>query len=159
MKIVEKKIEELIDYARNPRRNGDAVDTIAASLREFGWKQPVVIDRDGVIVAGHTRVRAAKKLGMTKVPCLIADDLTPEQIKAYRILDNKSNEKSQWDIELLLLELDELNIDWKAEFDITFPELGPAEPPPNVEFKEYDESVEKDVKYIECPSCGHQIPK
>lgn len=119
MKIIEKRIEELIDYARNPRRNEQAVDSVAASLKEFGWRQPVVIDSDGVIVVGHTRVKAAKKLGMTKAPCLVADDLTPEQVKAYRILDNKIGEKSDWDYELLELELAEIKLDL-SPFDVTF---------------------------------------
>lgn len=158
MQIVEKKLEELIAYARNPRRNDHAVDSVAASLKEFGWKQPIVIDKGGVVVAGHTRLKAAQKLGLKKAPCVIASDLTPAQVRAYRILDNKIAEKSDWEPELLELELQEMELDL-TPFDVTFPEIAPMEPPPEVSFKEYDESVEGEVKYIQCPECGHQIPK
>lgn len=87
MKVIEKRVETLTEYARNPRKNDGAVDKVAASIAEFGFKVPVVIDKDGVIVAGHTRVKAARKLGMESVPCIVADDLTEEQIKAFRLAD------------------------------------------------------------------------
>ena len=109
MQIVEKRIEEIQAYEKNPRRNDAAVDYVAESLRQFGWKQPIVIDKDGVIIAGHTRYKAAQKLGMKKVPCLVAKDLTPEQVKAYRIADNKVSDFSVWDNKLLLEELNELS--------------------------------------------------
>jgi site-specific DNA-methyltransferase (adenine-specific) len=87
---------------------------VAASIKEFGWKQPIVIDKENVIIAGHTRYKAAQKLGLQSVPCLLADDLTPQQVKAYRILDNKVSEKSNWDLGLLSLELEGLE-----DFDLT----------------------------------------
>jgi ParB-like chromosome segregation protein Spo0J len=103
-------IDQPIAYARNPRKNVDAaVDKVAASLREFGWKQPVVVDEEGVIVVGHTRVLAAKKLGLTQVPVVVATDLTPTQIKAYRIADNRTGEEAEWDEDLLKLELEDLS--------------------------------------------------
>jgi len=102
-------IERVIPYDRNPRINdGPAVDAVAASLKEFGFRQPIVVDRDGVIVVGHTRWKAAKKLGLAQVPVHVAKDLTPEQAKAYRLADNKTNELAEWDKALLPLELADL---------------------------------------------------
>lgn len=111
MKIIEKKIEDLTPYHNNPRNNENAVEPVAASIREFGFKVPIVIDSDGVIVAGHTRLKAAQKLGMKKVPCIVADDLTPEQIKAFRVTDNKVSEFATWDFEKLEEELAALSFD------------------------------------------------
>lgn len=108
MNIVERKLGEVRPYEKNPRRNDDAVQYVAESIRQFGFKVPLVIDNDGVIVAGHTRWKAAKKLGLKTVPCIIADDLTDEQIKAFRLADNKVAEKAEWDFDLLADELDEL---------------------------------------------------
>jgi len=105
MEIVEKKIEEIREYRNNPRINEGAVGAVAESIKEFGFRQPVVIDKSGVIVAGHTRVKAARMLGMESVPCIMADDLNEEQIKAYRLVDNKTNELSFWDIGLMEEEL------------------------------------------------------
>lgn len=108
MQITEKRLDEIRPYERNPRRNDAAVEYVAESLRQFGWKQPIVIDRDGVIIAGHTRYKAAQSLGLETAPCLIADDLTPEQVKAYRLADNKVSDFSVWDNKLLLEELEDL---------------------------------------------------
>ena len=108
MNIVERKLGEVRPYEKNPRRNDDAVQYVAESIRQFGFKVPLVIDNDGVIVAGHTRWKAAKKLGLKTVPCIIADDLTDEQVKAFRLADNKVAEKAEWDFDLLAGELDEL---------------------------------------------------
>lgn len=106
--IVIKKINEIKPYEKNPRRNDEAVKYVAASIEKFGFKQPIVIDKDGIIVAGHTRYKAAKKLNLKAVPCIVADDLTDEQIKAYRLADNKVAEKAEWDFDLLSEELDAL---------------------------------------------------
>lgn len=111
MKVIDKKLSELTPYANNPRLNDGAVDAVAASIKAFGFKVPCVIDKDGVIVAGHTRLKAAQKLGMKTVPCIVADDLTPEQIKAFRLADNKVGELADWDFEKLDLELEELDFD------------------------------------------------
>lgn len=108
MNIIEMNVEELIPYENNPRKNDDAVEKVALSISAFGFKVPIVIDSNNVIVTGHTRLKAAKKLGITKVPCIKADDLTDEQIKAFRLADNKVAEFSQWDEEKLMKELDEL---------------------------------------------------
>ena len=101
-------IDSIHPYERNPRLNDKAVDAVAASLKEFGFRQPIVIDSDSVIIAGHTRWKAAQKLGLGKVPVHVATDLTPEQVRAYRIADNKSGEIAEWDFEILPIELSEL---------------------------------------------------
>ena len=111
MQIVEKKITELKAYEKNPRKNDNAVEPVAESIKEFGFKVPIIIDKDNVIVAGHTRLRAAKKLGMKSVPCIVADDLTPEQIKAFRLADNSSAQIASWDLPLLKDELMDLDFD------------------------------------------------
>lgn len=111
MVIIEKQLDEIRPYENNPRINDAAVDYVANSLREFGGKQPIVIDRNGVIVAGHTRWKAAKALGMKTAPCVIADDLSPEQVKAYRLADNKVGEIATWDFDALEQELDEIELD------------------------------------------------
>ena len=110
MKIVDKKINELIPYENNPRLNDEAVDYVANSIKEFGFKVPIVIDKNNVIVAGHTRLKASKKLGLDKVPCIIADDLNEEQIKAFRLADNKVSEKADWDFNMLDDELKDIDI-------------------------------------------------
>lgn len=106
MKIETIKTAELVPYDKNPRINDNAVDLVANSIREFGFKQPIVIDKNKVIIAGHTRWKAAKQLGLDEVPCVLADDLTPAQVKAYRLADNKVAEASEWDYDLLEEELD-----------------------------------------------------
>lgn len=114
MEIVYKRTDELIPYINNPRKNDAAVDAVASSIKNFGFKQPIVIDNGNEIIAGHTRLKAAQKLGIENVPCVVADDLTPHQIKAYRIADNRVAELAQWDFELLENEL----------LDIDFEEMG-----------------------------------
>lgn len=110
-------IDEVIPYENNPRKNDASIDKVAASIKEFGFKQPIVIDKNGIIVVGHTRLEAAKRLGWEKVPCIRANDLTDEQAKAYRLADNKVGEESEWDFELLTDELDNI-------FDIDMGEFG-----------------------------------
>jgi DNA modification methylase len=109
------QIDRPIEYARNARKiTQAAVDKVAASIQEFGFRQPIVVDKDNVIVAGHVRLRGAKKLGMTHVPVHVAANLTPAQVRAYRLMDNRSHEEVEWDIEMLgaeLLELRDLEID------------------------------------------------
>ena len=125
MEIIEKKIEDITPYEKNPRRNDKAVDAVANSIKEFGFKVPIVIDKDGIIVAGHTRYKAAKKLRMKSVPCIVASDLTNEQIKAFRLSDNRTAELAEWDMELLTEELDDiLNIDMSEfGFDIELDDI------------------------------------
>lgn len=108
MEIINKKADDLIPYINNPRNNDQAVDAVASSIKNFGFKVPVLIDSNDEIVNGHTRVKAAKKLGLEEIPTIIADDLTDEQIKAFRLADNKVGELAEWDEDTLAIELEEL---------------------------------------------------
>ena len=112
MQIEMLKVKDLIPYERNPRNNKDAVDVVANSIKEFGFKNPIIIDKNNVIVAGHTRLLAAKKLKIKEVPCVRADDLTDEQVKAFRIADNSTAQVAEWDFDLLKFEIEDL-----PEFD------------------------------------------
>jgi DNA modification methylase len=116
MKIELWDIDRLIPYAQNPRRNDAAVDAVARSIQEFGWRQPVVVDQDGVVIVGHTRLKAARKLGLPQVPVHVATDLSPAQIRALRIADNKTADIATWDMDLLPLELRELE---GLDFDLS----------------------------------------
>src|SRR4029453_8361423 len=108
-------IDRVIPYDRNPRLNDQAVDAVAASLKEFGFRQPIVGDKGGGVLVGHTRWKAAKKLGLAQVPVHVATDLTPEQAKAYRLADNQTAAIAEWDKELLPPELTDLKV---ANFDL-----------------------------------------
>ena len=117
MKVANRNLAELTPYAKNAKKHdGTQITNVAESIRQFGFVQPIVIDRDGVIVIGHCRALAAEKLGMKEVPCVCVDDLTPEQVNALRIVDNKSNE-SPWDFDVLHDELAELDL---RDFDFSF---------------------------------------
>lgn len=119
MKVINFNVNDLIPYENNPRKNQKAVKAVASSIKEFGFKVPIIIDKNNVIVAGHTRLKAAKHLGLTEVPCIIADDLTDDQIKAFRLADNKVGELSDWDEQKLLVELGDIQMDMSQfEFDI-----------------------------------------
>lgn len=121
MDIRNVSINKLHPYDKNPRRNDDAVDAVAASIKEFGFKVPIVVDSNGVIVTGHTRLKAAKKLGLTEVPVIVADDLNEDQIRAFRLADNKVGELAQWDDGLLNFELAEIGI---SDFDVDMSSFG-----------------------------------
>lgn len=108
MQITMRKTSDLLPYINNARKNDHAVDAVASSIKNYGFKQPIVIDSQGEVIAGHTRLKAAKKLQLDEVPCIVADDLTPAQVKAYRIADNKVAELSEWDMDLLKLELEDV---------------------------------------------------
>ena len=139
MNIIYKKIDEVIPYEKNPRKNDEAVKYVAESIKEFGFKVPIIIDSNNIIIAGHTRLKASKKLGYKEVPCIIADDLTPEQIKAFRLADNKVGEMAEWDLDLLNEELEDI-IDINMEdfgFDL------------NLDFE--DKEVEEDDFEVEVP--------
>lgn len=107
-KVTYMDVDSLIPYANNPRLNDNAVDAVAASIKEFGFKVPIVVDGENVIINGHTRLKAAHKLGLNRVPVIVADDLTPEQVKAFRLADNKTSELSGWDFDKLDIELDSI---------------------------------------------------
>lgn len=108
MQVQSMKIDEVKPYPNNPRNNDDGVEAVANSIREFGWQQPIVVDKDNVIIVGHTRYKAARKLGMKEVPVVVANNLTPEQVKAYRLADNKTGELTDWDMSLLDDELGDI---------------------------------------------------
>jgi len=156
MNIVYKKLTELKPYEKNPRKNDDAVKYVQESIKEFGFKVPIVIDNNGVIIAGHTRYKAAGNLNLREVPCIVADDLTEEQVLAYRLVDNKVAEFSSWDLDILPDELEELlNFDFDMEpfgfahIEETEVDLG--------DFFEPAEQKEKEPKTIICPHCGEKI--
>lgn len=111
MNIVEMKVAELIPYENNPRDNSKAITYVANSIKEFGFKVPIVVDANNIIVAGHTRLKAAEMLGMDSVPVIVADDLTEEQINAFRLVDNKSSEFAEWDMAKLEEELSLITMD------------------------------------------------
>lgn len=111
MQVENIRIEQLKEYENNPRFNEGAVEAVAASIREFGFRVPIVVDAENVIIAGHTRLKAAKKLGMESVPCIKAEDMTPDQVKAYRLADNKTGELAGWDFTKLEEELAEMSFE------------------------------------------------
>ena len=127
MKIIDVEIDELIPYENNPRHNDQAVDYVAESIKQFGFKVPIVISKDNVIVTGHTRLKASKQLGLKKVPCIRADDLTEDQVKAFRIADNKVGEIATWDLGKLNIELEDIEIDM-GDFGIELDPIEPIEP-------------------------------
>lgn len=148
MKIIDKKLNELIPYEKNPRKNDEAVKYVMKSIKEFGFKVPIIIDKDNVIVCGHTRYKASKKLKLTTVPCIIADDLTEEQIKAFRLADNKVSEKAEWDFDLLGEEINDLlNFDM-SEFGFDFEDIKDNE---TKEVNEDDLDIEKLLENQEEP--------
>lgn len=161
MQIEYLDIDKVIPYDNNPRHNdGEAVDRVAASITEYGFKQPIIIDKDNVVIAGHTRLKAAKKLELDKVPVIIAADLTPAQIQAYRIADNKTAEYATWNNELLAIELEELQ-DLDFDLELTgFEEweidnlLNPVSDDDLQDFFVDKEEKKKEPKKVTCPSCG-----
>ena len=152
MKILDINVEELIEYENNPRFNDGAVDVVEKSIKDFGFKVPIIIDKNNVIVTGHTRLKAAKRLGMKTVPCLVADDLTEEQIKAFRLVDNKTGEFAKWDFERLEEELRDLaNTDiFEFGFD-DHSEIDWA----TIDDLNEDTYEEPKGTYLKCPMCDH----
>ena len=116
MQIQNVPITSVKPYEKNPRVNDDAVDAVAKSIKEFGWQQPIVVDKDMVVICCHTRLRSAERLGLTEVPVIVADNLTPKQVKAYRIADNKTGEIAEWNYDLLPFEIKDLQ---DANFDLS----------------------------------------
>lgn len=161
MKVESWEITRPIPYSRNPRRNEGAIAKVAGSLKEFGWRQPIVVDTEGVIIAGHTRLLAAQKLGLSQVPVHIATDLSPQQIKAYRLADNRVAQEAQWDNELLILELEELKEEG-FDLDLTgfeqeeIEQLGPVNFEPGTE-DDQGQLDQLEPKWIDCPHCGKEF--
>ena len=144
MNILDVKLSDITPYENNPRNNDEAVEPVANSIKEFGFKVPIVIDKNNVIVAGHTRYRASKKLGLETVPCIIVDDLNEEQIRAFRLADNKVSEFAKWDKGLLDFEL--LNIDLDMSM-FGFETIFEEEEQEEAEL-EFVESLEEEHNYI-----------
>ena len=150
MKIVWKNPNELFEYENHVRiSNEDVIEVVMQSIKEFGFKQPVVVDENNVIVVGRVRRIAAIRLGLDKIPCLVADDLTDEQIKAYRLVDNRSAELSSWDYKKLDLELREIELDLR-EFGFDKIEID-WDSVPDLTSDSYEEPEDKQLK---CPQCG-----
>lgn len=158
MKVKEWPIKNIIPYEKNPRKNDAAVKKVMVSLKEYGWQQPIVVDGDGIIIVGHTRLKAAKKLKYEVCPVLVADDLTPAQIKAYRIMDNKSGEMAEWDMDLLQAEIEDL---MDLDFDIELTGFDPAEfKTPDFQPGSEDDQGKLDElepKMVTCPHCGGEF--
>lgn len=153
MNIIEKSIDELIPYENNPRLNENAIDYVAKSIEDFGFKVPLVIDINNVIVAGHTRYLASRKLGIDKIPCLVADDLNTEQIKAFRLVDNKVAEYSEWDMDKLHEELNDIKMDMSKFELFSFDEIDINEE----DFLLDEDRKEKEKEIKVCPHCGKEI--
>lgn len=158
-------LERLIDYARNPRKNDHAVDKVAAAIKEFGFRVPIVAKSDGLVVDGHLRLKAARKLGLAEVPVVLADDLTDAQVKAFRISVNRMAELAEWDSELLALELGELG---ELGFDLDLTGFNEGEiaalslddaKPPTKEQESSTKEIDPDDFTLghRCPRCGFEF--
>jgi len=159
VKIEQWDIDRIRPYEKNPRRNDKAVQAVAESIREFGFRQPIVVDGDGVIVVGHTRYKAAVKLGLKTVPVHVAADLTPQQARAYRLADNRTAENAEWDVDLLPIELGELR-DEGFELELTgFSDKELAEYLREFDTDLDDRDADADAAdTVRCPKCGHEFP-
>jgi ParB/RepB/Spo0J family partition protein len=148
--IVMMPLDSIKPYENNPRNNETAVDKVAESIKQFGFKNPIIVDKDNIIIAGHTRLKAAYKLGLEVAPVIVADDLDEEKAKAFRLADNKTSEFASWDFEKLEAELAELTgIDMESlGFTIDNEEI-------DIDgFFEDAEPKEKEPKMVTCPHCG-----
>ncbi len=156
MEIIEKKIDELKPYKNNPRINGQAISKVALSIKKYGFKNPIIIDKNDEIICGHTRYEAAKELELETVPCIVAKDLTPKQVKEYRLVDNKTSELSWWDFDKLNEEIEKYNLD---VFDFDFKDFN--------QIQDYDNQINNDNEISldsfqeefkhECPKCGYKF--
>ena len=152
MNVVMRNIDEIAPYSKNAKMHDQTqIDNVAESIKQYGWAQPIVVDKDGTVIIGHCRLLAARKLKLDKVPCVCMDDLTPEQVKELRIVDNKTNE-SKYDNNLLSMELQEIDL---SAFDFDF---GLEEDTSDIDidefFEEKETAKEKKTKKIQCPNCG-----
>jgi site-specific DNA-methyltransferase (adenine-specific) len=154
LNVIERPMKDIKPYERNPRKNKRAIAAVKRSIQEFGFRVPIIIDGSGVIVAGHSRYQAAKELGFTSLPTLVADDLTDEQVKAFRIADNRTVDFADWDAELLNAELHDisLDLDWLELADLG---VG-AEFMPGSEDEQGNLS-EKTPVMVTCPHCGQEF--
>lgn len=147
------KVKDLRNNPNNPRKNDDAVDTVAKSIEKYGFRNPLIIDENGVVWCGNTRLKASRKLGLKEVPCIVASDLTKEQIRELALIDNKSSEIADWNYDLLkeelnVLDLSDFNLSWGIidEEDVNIDDF----------FTEAEQKT-KELKTIKCPHCGEII--
>ena len=169
MEIIELPIKSIFPYKNNPRINDDAVDYVVNSIKTFGFRVPIIIDKNRCIVAGHTRYEAAKKLGIKELPCILASELSDNQIRAFRIIDNQTQSLSSWDFSKLMTELDDID-----EFDMSlygFTKDDEEDEDGNAEESGYsgktsnlDEGKELDLSNFDegelncvCPHCGFRF--
>lgn len=166
MKLIELTLDEIKPYENNPRKNDDAVNAVAESIRQCSYIAPIIVDEDHVIIAGHTRYKALKALGMDKIQCLVCDGLTEEQKKKYRFLDNKTGEKATWDLMKLETELEGLDLEGFDFFGMAadLPVDGDLGGAGEKEEKEPDGSTEFDTEVFgdeefkyQCPKCGFRF--
>jgi ParB-like chromosome segregation protein Spo0J len=160
MEIQDWPIDRVIPYARNPRKNSGAIAKVAASLREFGFRQPLVVDERGTLIVGHTRLEAARAIGLEQVPVHVAVGLSAEQARAYRLMDNRSHEEASWDEDLLALELQEISrtgfsMDLTG-FDTSQLEAFMRDEAPKITGAGDQIRLDK-TKPIVCPECGHEF--
>lgn len=153
MNIKEIPVGEIKEYEKNARKNDKAVDLVAQSIEKYGFKVPIVVDKDSVIIAGHARLKAAKRLGLETVPCVVADDLTEEQVRAFRLADNKTAELAEWDFSKLEEELEAMDEDWL---------FGLFEKKRYEDIEEYDgeislETFDDEEFEYECQECGFRF--
>lgn len=151
MKVVELRLDQIKPYENNPRFNDNAVDAVAKSIHDFGFEQPLVLDKNNVIIVGHTRFKAAHQLGLETVPCVIADHLTEDQVKAYRLADNKVGELAHWDYAALNIELEEIEMDME---DFGFIEVTDFDADEFFQDPPAKEEKEEEPEEVECPHCG-----
>ena len=149
IEVTQWRVDDLIPDPDNPRRNEAAIPAVKESIRQFGFRVPLVIDAEGNVAAGHTRLAAAKELGLEEVPCVVADKLTPKQLKAFQLADNKTGEFASWDTGLLAGELDSLT--GLMDLEIFGFTMKPA--------KEKSSKKTKDPLFVICPRCGARIPR
>ncbi len=158
LNIVYKKISEINEYQNNPRINDEAIEPVMESIKNFGFLVPIVLDKNDVIIAGHTRKKAAEKLHIETIPCIYAEYLTEEQVRAFRLADNKTAEFSQWDIEKLEKELsDIMDIDMESLFHFADFDTENIDVSDDDFLQQYESSQNKKNKMIVCPHCGKEF--
>lgn len=155
LRIEYKDVKDIIPYENNPRLNDNAVEAVASSIKEFGFKNPIIIDKSNIIVAGHTRLKAAEKLGVEKIPVIYADDLTDDQVKAFRLADNKVSEISGWDFEKLEQELESIDFDMN-DFGFNTCDIC-LDVDDNDFLKDTEITKSKAAKKATCPHCGKEF--
>lgn len=151
-------MDEIIPYENNPRNNENAIDKVVESISEFGFTNPILLDENNVIIAGHTRYEASKVLGLDEVPCIYLTDLSEEQIKAYRLVDNKTSEFAGWDFEKLMQEIDNIDAIDLSIFDLQSVNFYNLDVSDDDFIKDEPlKNKEKEKQIIYCPNCNHEI--